>query len=177
MPPAEYSLRLQRGTDLPSCRKRVLALTRANFPLAGITGGFAPPTPEAIHTITKVENNTHLLITSATREIGTPDLKSLAPKSLLASSPHTDTAALVEELHGILKKLPLESPPGSEDIYGMDVSIAWGSEDLEWCNGGPEGCGGGVSMVQATEEEKRKFGRAVEIVEELVKRGEATEGY
>jgi len=176
MPPAEYSLRLQRGADPPFLLKAYLS-TDPISNLAGITGGFAPPTPDAIHTITKAENNTHLLISSAIREIGTPNLGSFAPKSLLASSPHTDTATLVDELHGILKELPTEMPVGSEDIYGMDVSIAWGSEDLMWCNGGPEGCGGGASTVQATEEEKRKFSRAVQIVEELVGRGEATESY
>ena len=59
-----------------------------------------------------------------------PDLESFALKSLLVSSPHTDTATLVDELHEILKEIPMESLVGSEDIYGMDVSIAWGSEDF-----------------------------------------------
>lgn len=31
-------------------------------------------------------------------------------------------------------------------------------------NGGPAGCGGGTSAVQASAEEKAKFARAVEIV-------------
>ncbi|KAG6835244.1 hypothetical protein H0H93_003580, partial [Arthromyces matolae] len=64
-------------------------------------------------------------------------------------------------------ELPTEFPPGSEDIYGLDTSIAWGSEDLEWVNGGPQGCGGGPSEVQATDEQKAKFKRAVDIVQEL----------
>lgn len=50
----------------------------------------------------------------------------------------------------------------------MDTSIAWGSDDLMWMNGGPAGCGGGVSDVQPTEEDKNKFKRAVAIVNELV---------
>jgi hypothetical protein len=74
---------------------------------------------------------------------------------------------LVDELHGILKTLPTEQPRGSEDIYGLDTSIAWGSADLEWCNGGPGGVTGRTSSVQATEEEKAKFKRAVEIVKHL----------
>lgn len=41
---------------------------------------------------------------------------------------------------------------------------------MEWCNGGPQGCGGGTSTVQATEEQKTKFKRAVEIVKELVEK-------
>ncbi|KAG7451626.1 uncharacterized protein BT62DRAFT_927357 [Guyanagaster necrorhizus] len=146
MAPAEYSLRLQRG----------------------ITGGFAPPTPSAIFTLTRPLNHDQLNITSAIREIGTPSLADAAPKSIQ----HDDeTDALVDELHGILKEIPRESPPGSEDIYGMDLSIAWGSQDLMWQNGGPSGCSGGKSSVQATDEDKAKFKRAVEIVEKLV--GEA----
>jgi len=81
---------------------------------------------------------------------------------------NTETASLVDELHTILKSLPTESPPGSEDIYGLDTSIAWGSDDLQWMNGGPQGCGGGQSEVQATSDDKKKFKRAVEIVNKLV---------
>ncbi|KAK0469241.1 uncharacterized protein EV420DRAFT_1493269 [Desarmillaria tabescens] len=143
MAPTEYSLRLQKG----------------------ITGGFAPPTPSAIFTLTRPLNHDELNITSAIREIGTPSLASAAPKSIQHDA---ETDALVDELHGILKEIPTESPPGSEDIYGMDISIAWGSEDLMWQNGGPSGCGGGTSIVQATDEDKAKFKRAVEIVEKLV---------
>ncbi|KII90696.1 hypothetical protein PLICRDRAFT_106318 [Plicaturopsis crispa FD-325 SS-3] len=142
MPPSEYSLRLQHG----------------------ITGGFAPPTPSAIHTITASPQLSALAITSAVRPHGTPSLQSALPKSL----DPTTAASLVDELHGILKSIPTESPPGSQDIYGLDTSIAWGSEDLQWCNGGPQGCGGGTSEVQATDEDKVKFKRAVEIVNELV---------
>ncbi|CAA7263709.1 unnamed protein product [Cyclocybe aegerita] len=146
MPVGEYSLRLQHG----------------------IRGGFAPPTPNAIHTITQPLNSNTLTIASAIRLSGTPSLQEIAPK--FVSSTEESTAALVEELHGILKTLPTESPPGSEDIYGLDTSIAWGSDDLQWMNGAPEGCTGGTSTVQPTEEEKKKFKRAVEIVNELVKK-------
>ncbi|KAG6815294.1 hypothetical protein H0H87_003247, partial [Tephrocybe sp. NHM501043] len=130
-----------------------------------IVGGFAPPTPDAIHTITKAYNNTNLIVSSAVRSEGSPQLQDAAPKSLSAKDPDHD--ALITKLHLILKELPTESPPGSEDIYGLNMSIAWGSEDLEWCNGGPAGCGGGLSDVQASEEQKAKFKHAVDIVHEL----------
>ncbi|KIK52974.1 hypothetical protein GYMLUDRAFT_179561 [Collybiopsis luxurians FD-317 M1] len=146
MAPAEYSLRLQKG----------------------ITGGFAPPTPSFIATITRTENADTLNISSASRADGTPDLGSFAPKS----SDTTESAeAWMDELHGILKKLPTEQPPGSEDIYGLDTSIFWGSDDLQWFNGGMSGVSGGPGSVQATPEQKAQFKRAVEIVESLV--GEA----
>lgn len=71
------------------------------------------------------------------------------------------------ELYDILKELPTEDPPASEDIYGLDTSIAWGSDDLMWCNGGPEGCGGGKSKFQPSEDQKAKFKRAVEIIHKI----------
>ncbi|OSC99756.1 hypothetical protein PYCCODRAFT_1372360 [Trametes coccinea BRFM310] len=140
----EFSLRLQRG----------------------ITGGFAPPTPEAIVTITGIPSQNLLNITSAHRPKGTPSLQDAVPKSISATDAHT--TALVNELKGILKSIPTESPPGSEDIYGLDTSIAFGCDEFMWQNGGPQGCGTGQSSVQATDEDKAKFKRAVQIVEELL---------
>lgn len=115
-------------------------------------------------------NQPHLNITSATRPHGSPGLQDAVPKSL--STTDTDATKLVDELHGILKSIPTEFPPGSEDIYGLDTSIAWGSNDLEWYNGGPQGCGGGQSEKQATDEDKTKFRRAVEIVNQLVQKAQ-----
>jgi len=141
----EYSFRLQKG----------------------IAGGFAPPTPSAIYTFIRPLNKNNLYITSSIRPDGTPALQEAVPKSI-SSEDHT--ASLVDELYNILKTLPTESPPGSEDIYGLDTSLFWFNKDLEWMNGGPEGCGGGTSDVQATAEEKAKFKRAVDIVHEIVEK-------
>lgn len=136
----------------------------------GIAGGFAPPTPSAVFTIDGTPQSADLRITSAIRPDGTPTLQDAVPKSLSASD--TSTQQLLGELYGILKSLPTEEPAGSEDIYRKDTSIAWMSGDFVWINGGPSGCGGGTSSVHATEEEKTKFARAVDIVETLV--GKAT---
>ncbi|PCH37594.1 hypothetical protein WOLCODRAFT_140954 [Wolfiporia cocos MD-104 SS10] len=143
MAPPEFSLRLQHG----------------------ITGGFAPPTPSAIYTITATPTQPALSISSAVRADGTPSLQDGIVTSLAVDE---QTRTLLDELHGILTTIPTEYPPGSEDIYGLDTSIAYGSEDLMWMNGGPQGCGGGVSETQATPEDKAKFKRAVEIVTQLV---------
>ena len=107
-----------------------------------------------------------LAITSAVRELGTPSLGEALPKSLSATDPKT--VELVEELEGILKSIPTEYPPGSEDIYGIDTGIAFQCGDFVWFNGGPAGCGGGESSVKATDEDKANFKRAVAIVEQLV---------
>lgn len=142
----------------------------------GIAGGFAPPTPDAIHTIdfyepafsaASTDQHPVLQVTSSVRESGTPALPSAFPKSLTVASGSEDESA-IHDLKDLLKQLPVESPPGSQDIYGLNTSIAWMSDDLQWYNGGPEGCGGGQSEVQADEEHKVKFKRAVEIVNGLV---------
>lgn len=106
-----------------------------------------------------------LQVTTALRPHGTPSLQDALPTEVTVDETNRK---LVDELYNILKSIPTESPPGSEDIYGLDTSIAFGSEDLQWMNGGPSGCGGGTSEVQASQEDKAKFRRAVDIVKELV---------
>ncbi|KAH8102309.1 hypothetical protein BXZ70DRAFT_890668 [Cristinia sonorae] len=143
MPPAEFFVRLQHG----------------------ITGGFAPPTPNAIFTIASTPTLPHLQVTTAVRPHGTPALQAAVPKELALDD---GNQALVDELSRILESIPVESPPGSEDIYGLDTSIVFATDKWQWQNGGPAGCGGGTSSVQATDEDKIKFVRAVEIVKKLV---------
>ena len=108
-------------------------------------------------------------MTSHVRKSGTAELQSAFPKSLTVASGSDDESA-IHELQALLKELPVELPPGSKDIYGLDTSIAWQSEEVQWCNGGPAGCGSGQSFVEADEEHKVKFKRAVEIVNGLVKK-------
>jgi hypothetical protein len=164
MAPSEYFVRLQRGANIrfiPIFERRA-----HDGPVAhtGIAGGFAPPTPSAVYQLSLASNQSSLQVLSSTRPPGTPALQDAAPKSLAVST----AAPLVDELETILSSLPTEVPPGSEDIYGLDTSIMYGSDKLEWMNGGPQGCGGGTSEVQATEEQKAQFKRAVEIVSKLV---------
>lgn len=126
--------------------------------------------PSAVHTLSLSQDSPKSLIVNSEHRPGDGSqglVQRFAPKSL-----HTETTPdvnkLVDELHGILKELPTEDPKGSEDIYGMDTSIMWGSDDLEWINGGPAGCVRGQSSVKASEDDKKKFKRAVEIVNQLV---------
>ena len=105
-----------------------------------------------------------IAIQSLHRPDGTPDLAPLQPKEV-QSIQHDHR---VDELIAILKGLPTEQPPGSQDIYELDTSIAFGSQELEWVNGGPAGCNGQESSVQATEEQKAQFARAVALVHEIV---------
>ncbi|KAJ9427964.1 hypothetical protein QL093DRAFT_2126998 [Fusarium oxysporum] len=74
--------------------------------------------------------------------------------------------ALIDELYGILKEIPMGPPACSEDIYGLDTGIAWMSEDLQWTNS-DNISGQGKSSVQSSSEEKKKFERAVDIIHEI----------
>lgn len=66
----------------------------------GITGGFAPPTPQAIHTLTRSSAApADLTVQSATKPDGAPGLNEVTPKKLKVD----DHAALIEELQTILK--------------------------------------------------------------------------
>jgi hypothetical protein len=87
---------------------------------AGIVGGFAPPTPNATHSITKESSSDDLVISSALREEHQPGLESQPEQPTSAA----EVSGLVDELHAILMDLPTEQPPASEDIYGLDVAIA-----------------------------------------------------
>ena len=79
------------------------------------------------HHITQYK--TELFITSAIRTEGTPELQVALPKSISWKDEHT--ASLVDELYDILKNIAAEKPQGSEDIYGLNTSIAWASPDFE----------------------------------------------
>ncbi|KAH7101756.1 hypothetical protein BKA62DRAFT_829843 [Auriculariales sp. MPI-PUGE-AT-0066] len=140
MAPSEYYIRLQRG----------------------ITGGFIAPRPSQVVQISHSSSAPTIVnIAVENREGGS--LTAAAPKQLEASKANT----LVEELADLLKDLPVEQPRGTADIYGFNIGITFGSDQFEWANGSGTGCGPGKSETQATDEDKAKFKRAIEIVEEL----------
>lgn len=86
------------------------------------------------------------------------------PREISAS----EQSSRIEELEAILKSLPIENPVGVQDIYGLDTSIAFGNGDLQWMNGGPNGCGTGESDVQPTDEQKAAFQKAIALIKEIV---------
>ncbi|KAF4465080.1 hypothetical protein FALBO_8083 [Fusarium albosuccineum] len=138
MAPSEFQIRLQKG----------------------ITGGFAPPTPSLILIISADGSDTLKILEQRPGDTDKPE-KTVAT---------ADYEGLIDELRGILKELPTEQPPGSEDIYGLDTGIAWAGNDDDgwvWTNGGPQGCVGGESFVQASADQKAQFARAADIVYEI----------
>lgn len=126
----------------------------------GIVGGFAPPAPTAVKTVA---------YTAQTKELQISSSSSLAPR-VVKEADFVDVDALVEQLQSILKTLPTEDPKGSEDIYGLDTSIMWGSDNFVWENAGAQGCGTS-STVKATDKDKAQFKKALEIAEKLVAKG------
>lgn len=49
--------------------------------------------------------------------------------------------SLAASLKEALAQLPTEQPPGSEDIYGLDIGISYLSDDFLWQNGkGKKAC-------------------------------------
>ncbi len=124
------------------------------------------PPSTAFVTLTKpTEQESIVIQTEAVAEEGAVGTQSTGPREKALSE--GDSEKLITELQDILKDLPTESPPGSEDIYGENTVIFWGSDDLQWKNGGPSEGGSGKSEVQATSEQKEKFKRAVEIIKLL----------
>lgn len=68
----------------------------------GITGGFAPPTPNAVHILTRtVDTPDKVAVISQTRPDGEPSLSPAQIKSLDVNTKETE--GLVDELHKILE--------------------------------------------------------------------------
>ena len=112
-----------------------------------------------------------MTIDTHVRPEGSRDLH--GPTTKKVADTHGSTVdTLVSELEGILKDIP-QSDERSADLYGLDIGIFFGSDQLEWRNSASEGCDGTTTEDGPSEAEKDKFKRAVEISEELVALGAA----
>ncbi|KAI8377579.1 uncharacterized protein BYT42DRAFT_546254 [Radiomyces spectabilis] len=131
----------------------------------GISGGFKGPQLREHIQIENVDNGVavmHALPASDPQDGFTTMSGTIADKQ--------DLHSFVAGLEKTLQMLPVESPEGSEDIYGEDISIAFYSSetDFQWRNGGPDGCGGGESSVKATPEQKQIFRELVSTIRAMV---------
>ncbi|KAI0300506.1 hypothetical protein B0F90DRAFT_1723499 [Multifurca ochricompacta] len=139
----------------------------------GIAGGFAPPRVSAVHDLSlKTSGTSHILLLSQFPLDKEVQQNKLNSKNIPISD---DTTKLIQELEGILRKLPTETVP-SADIYNRNIGIFWqGADGFTWANSAPQGCGGFEGGAVVTEDDKKAFNRAVEITEILVTRGIAQE--
>ncbi|ODQ55734.1 hypothetical protein SAICODRAFT_28796 [Saitoella complicata NRRL Y-17804] len=129
----------------------------------GICGGIKPATPRLLLEITSPGEGAPS-IKSSERKQGTKVFKE---QSAEVSAEQIN--GLASELKEVLAGLPTEKPRGAEDIYGLDTSIFFGSDELEWRNGGPEGCTPGLyeSDIQPTAAQKAKFKDLVEKIKAI----------
>ena len=79
----------------------------------------------------------------------------VAPRSLL------DTLLSSLDRMGAFD-LPVEVPPGSEDLYGMDTSLWLSDGRRRWHNGAPSGCVHGRSEVRPSDAQRQAFAAIVE---------------
>lgn len=72
------------------------------------------------------------------------------------------TASILREMETIgLWSLPVESPPGSADVYGMDTSLIVATPNRAWGNLGPGACMHGISDTRPTDDQVELFRRCV----------------
>ncbi|KAI8070484.1 hypothetical protein BC940DRAFT_271220 [Gongronella butleri] len=117
----------------------------------GITGGFVGPTLKQMVQIQGDDTGASIVHANLKPE-------SKKEYTSQAGSLQADTVqALLTSIKEGLQSLPIEEPIGSEDIYGLDTSIAFFTDDFQWQNGGPEGCSRGVSTKKATDQQKQAF--------------------
>ncbi|KAF9224681.1 hypothetical protein BS17DRAFT_778798 [Gyrodon lividus] len=128
----------------------------------GITGGFAPPTPSALHTLTTTPDSTTVTVTSQKRPPGTPSLQDPVTRTL----PLREHATELEELQKILSAIPPQYP-GAQDLYGSDTSIIYRTGEAAAQGVHPYGSAAGYGIAPPTEEEKGKFKRAIKIITDL----------
>ncbi|KAJ3115267.1 hypothetical protein HK098_007005 [Nowakowskiella sp. JEL0407] len=118
---------------------------------AGVTGGFREPEPSlqvalVIKKDKSVKLTSHVKVNKnyvSTQSV--PDFSSL------------EVSAFASDVISIFKNLPTESPPGSSDIYGFDISINIDSPDLRWENRPNSGCVASESSVKPSESQKQQF--------------------
>ena len=116
-----------------------------------------------------------MTIDTHVRSEGSRDLHGPTTKTVdVGADAHGSTVdALISELEGLLQAIP-QSDERNADIYGLDIGIFFGSDQLQWRNGASEGCDAGPADDGGpSEAQKDKFKRAVEISEELVALGAA----
>ncbi|KAH8552484.1 hypothetical protein BGW37DRAFT_489157 [Umbelopsis sp. PMI_123] len=130
----------------------------------GIVGGFAGPTVKQVVEISGDSNGA--VIAHSTLKPGSKFDYHQQSGEVTPQEIHT----LLGDLHSQLKQLPLESPIGSDDIYGRDISLGFFTDEFQWQNGGPEGCTRSPSSTQATEQQKAVFNELVERVLSLSQR-------
>jgi hypothetical protein len=97
MVPQQFSIRYQHGTEWAYLSNSMITVI-----CIGITGGFAPPTPNLIHILSRtIDAPDKVMVMSQTRLDGTPSLSPPKVKSLDVTAERTE--GMVNELQKILE--------------------------------------------------------------------------
>ncbi|KIK79128.1 hypothetical protein PAXRUDRAFT_834255 [Paxillus rubicundulus Ve08.2h10] len=129
----------------------------------GITGGFAPPTPSALYTLTRTPENATVTVVSQIRPPGTPSLQDPVTTTFLVE----ENATTLKALHHILSSIPPQYP-GAQDLYGFDTSIVYRTGEAVAQGVHIYGSAAGYGVTPPTEKEKGEFQQAVDIIMGLV---------
>lgn len=122
--------------------------------VTGVTGGF----------IAAVPSKTVIIDYNGSTAKVTKYVKSSDPSAVdgyLQSTSNqinaTEIQTLMIECQNVLRSLPKEEPTGCQDIYKMDVSVIYNSDDFNWQNTPNQGCNIQESLVKPTEEQAKLF--------------------
>ena len=66
-----------------------------------------------------------------------------------------------------LKNLPVENPPGGEDIYGFDTSISISAPGFAWENRANDGCAIRPSTIKPNPQQKLQFKALIDHLTQL----------
>ncbi len=136
----------------------------------GIVGGFVPAHVRGRMVVVPRDDKFDLLV-----------MKQPQRNDEVTYQKGTLTAEQFDELLAALDKagvwkLPVESPPGCQDIYKKDTSIAIRGGDKFWRNGGPAGCVHGVSKIQPDKKQLETFGETVGLLKKLAEKHATDKG-
>lgn len=140
----------------------------------GIVGGFAPPNTTSVATVTSAPDGgaPSVLIQTTKKDTHRRIADAPTKEGKISASEVGEVDKLVAEVEGLLRDLPTEGPAAQADLYGQDIGLMFMTDNVEWVNAAPEGCGGGVSDMAVTDEQKEKFKKAVALVEQLAALGQ-----
>ncbi|KIJ16276.1 hypothetical protein PAXINDRAFT_155013 [Paxillus involutus ATCC 200175] len=125
----------------------------------GITGGFAPPTPSALYTLTRAPESATVTVVSQKRPPGTPSLQDPVITTFVVEEQATELNAL----HLILSSIPPQYP-GAQDLYGFDTSIIYRTGEAAVEGVHTYGSAAGHGVAPPTEKEKGEFQQAVNLI-------------
>ena len=128
----------------------------------GIVGGFVPPHIRQRTIIIAGDDKVHVFVMKHPQR----NKPATYLRGSLSVKRFDKLLSAIEEKN--LWSLPVEQPTGSQDIYGMDTSLAVRIGKKSWRNGGPEGCVHGQSKVQASDTQRKQFGRILKLTQDLV---------